>query len=460
MNSECGLEKFAKRTTIVFGVCTPFQTAVHVSHMHRHAYAACTAKWRFPCITSYIKELIMSKITERFFRYISVDTQSSEESTTFPSTDKQFTLCRMLASEMNEMGLSNVRVDEEHCYVYGEIPANTDTDRTLGFISHMDTAPGPSGDASNARIVENYDGGVIRLNDSVSLDPAEFPDMKNYTGQDLIVTDGVSLLGADDKAGVTEIMSMAERLMSDPSIKHGKIAIAFTPDEEIGQGTEHFDVPGFGVECAYTVDGGAIGEIEYENFNAATAFITITGKEIHPGEAKGKMINAARIAGEFDSILPQEMRPEYTEGYDGFFHLTKLTGSVTSAEMQYLVRDHDADLFDKKKDLLKIAADLINAKYGNVLKLEIKDAYRNMKELVEPHMYLIDDAKSAFKACNVEPRVIPIRGGTDGAMLSYKGLPCPNLSTGGHNFHSNTEYIPVQSLEKMVDVLVEIARVK
>ena len=428
--------------------------------MHRHAYAACTAKWRFPCITSYIKELIMSKITERFFRYISVDTQSSEESTTFPSTEKQFKLCRMLASEMNEMGLSNVRVDEEHCYVYGEIPANTDTDRTLGFISHMDTAPGPSGDASNARIVENYDGGVIRLNDSVSLDPAEFPDMKKYTGQDLIVTDGVSLLGADDKAGVTEIMSMAERLMSDPSIKHGKIAIAFTPDEEIGQGTEHFDVPGFGVECAYTVDGGAIGEIEYENFNAATAFITITGKEIHPGEAKGKMINAARIAGEFDSILPQEMRPEYTEGYDGFFHLTKLTGSVTSAEMQYLVRDHDADLFDKKKDLLKIAADLINAKYGNVLKLEIKDAYRNMKELVEPHMYLIDDAKSAFKACNVEPRVIPIRGGTDGAMLSYKGLPCPNLSTGGHNFHSNTEYIPVQSLEKMVDVLVEIARVK
>ena len=402
----------------------------------------------------------MSKITERFFRYISVDTQSSEESSTYPSTDKQFTLCRMLADEMREMGVSNVRMDEEHCYVYGEIPANTDTDRTLGFISHMDTAPGPSGDASGSRIVENYDGSVIRLNDSVALDPAEFPDMKKYIGQDLIVTDGVSLLGADDKAGVTEIMSMAERLLNDPSIKHGKIAIGFTPDEEIGCGTEHFDVPGFGVECAYTVDGGPIGEIEYENFNAATAFITVTGKEIHPGEAKGKMINAARIAGEFDRLLPQDARPECTEGYDGFFHLTKLNAGVPAAEMQYLIRDHDADLFQQKKELMQSAADYINAKYGSVLKLEIKDAYRNMKELVEPHMYLIDDAKAAFKACEVEPKVIAIRGGTDGAMLSYKGLPCPNLSTGGHNFHSNQEYIPVQSLEKMVDVLVEIASIK
>ena len=221
--------------------------------------------------------------------------------------------------------MSNVRMDEEHCYVYGEIPANIETERTLGFISHMDTAPGPSGDASKARIVSSYDGGVIALNDSVSLDPAEFPEMKNYTGQDIIVTDGVSLLGADDKAGVTEIMSMAERLLSDPSIRHGKIAIGFTPDEEIGEGTEFFDVEGFGVKCAYTVDGGAIGEIEYENFNAATAFISIAGKEIHPGEAKGKMINAARIAGEFDRLLPQDQRPECTEGYDGFFHLTILS---------------------------------------------------------------------------------------------------------------------------------------
>ncbi len=404
--------------------------------------------------------IIMSKITERFFRYISVDTQSDENSGTHPSTSKQFTLCRMIADEMKEMGISNVRMDEEHCYVYGEIPANTDTSRTLGFISHMDTAPGPSGDASHARIVSNYDGGVIALNDTVSLDPAEFSHMKNYIGQDLIVTDGVSLLGADDKAGVTEIMSMAERLLSDPSIPHGKIAIGFTPDEEIGEGTAFFDVEGFGVECAYTVDGGAIGEIEYENFNAATAKISIKGKEIHPGEAKGKMINAAQIAAEFDRTLPQQMRPEYTEGYEGFVHLTKLNGGVAHAEMTYIIRDHDAGLFEQKKELMRAAAEYINCKYGNVLTLEIIDAYRNMKELVEPHMYLIDDAKAAFEACGIEPRVIPIRGGTDGAVLSYKGLPCPNLSTGGLNFHSNQEYIPVQSLEKMTDVLVEIARAK
>lgn len=402
----------------------------------------------------------MSNITERFFRYISVDTQSDENSDTHPSTSKQFTLCRMLADEMREMGISNVRLDEEHCYVYGEIPANTDCSRSLGFISHIDTAPGPSGDASAARIVKDYDGGIITLNDSVSLDPAEFPHMKNYEGQDLIVTDGVSLLGADDKAGVTEIMSMAERLLSDPSIPHGKILIGFTPDEEIGQGTEFFDVEGFGADCAYTVDGGAIGEIEYENFNAASAFITIRGKEIHPGEAKGKMINAAQIAAEYDRILPQQMRPEYTEGYEGFVHLTRINGGVAHAEMQYIVRDHDATLFEQKKELMAAAAEYINCKYGKVLTLEIRDSYRNMKEIVEPHMYLIDDAKAAFEACGVEPNVIPIRGGTDGAMLSYKGLPCPNLSTGGHNFHSNQEYIPVQSLEKMVDVLVEIARAK
>ncbi len=404
--------------------------------------------------------IIMSKITERFFRYISVDTQSDENSGTHPSSSRQFTLCRMIADEMKEMGISNVRMDEEHCYVYGEIPANTDTSRTLGFIAHMDTAPGPSGDASHARIVSNYDGGVIALNDTVSLDPAEFSHMKNYIGQDLIVTDGVSLLGADDKAGVTEIMSMAERLLSDPSIPHGKIAIGFTPDEEIGEGTAFFDVEGFGVECAYTVDGGAIGEIEYENFNAATAKISIKGKEIHPGEAKGKMINAAQIAAEFDRTLPQQMRPEYTEGYEGFVHLTKLNGGVAHADMTYIIRDHDAGLFEQKKELMRAAAEYINCKYGNVLTLEITDAYRNMKELVEPHMYLIDDAKAAFEACGIEPRVIPIRGGTDGAVLSYKGLPCPNLSTGGLNFHSNQEYIPVQSLEKMTDVLVEIARVK
>jgi tripeptide aminopeptidase len=284
--------------------------------------------------------------------------------------------------------------------------------------------------------------------------------MLRYVGKDLIVTDGVSLLGADDKAGVAEIMELADRLIRDDTIKHGKVSIAFTPDEEIGQGTDHFDIDNFDAECAYTVDGGAVGEIEYENFNAATAFISIHGKDIHPGEAKGIMINAARIAGEFDGMLPQDQRPECTEGYDGFFHLTKLNATNADAQMQYLVRDHDAELFEQKKELMKAAAAYINAKYGDVLKLEIKDAYRNMKEIVEPHMYLIDDAKAAFEACGVEPKVIAIRGGTDGAMLSYKGLPCPNLSTGGHNFHSNTEYVPVQSIETMADVLTEIVRVK
>lgn len=402
----------------------------------------------------------MSSVIDRFMKYISIDTQSDEDSSSSPSTAKQFGLARVLADEMREMGVSNVRLDEEHCYVYGEIPANTDGARRLGFVSHMDTAPGPSGDASAARIVGNYDGGVIKLNDSVSLDPAAFPDMLRYVGKDLIVTNGVSLLGADDKAGVAEIMGMAEKLLNDDSIKHGKVSIGFTPDEEIGRGTDFFDVAGFDAECAYTVDGGGIGEIEYENFNAATAFVKIHGKDIHPGEAKGIMLNAARIAGEFDRLLPQDQRPECTEGYDGFFHLTRLNSTNAEGEMQYLIRDHDADLFEEKKALMRAAADYINARYGNVLELEIRDAYRNMKEIVEPHMYLIDDAKAAFKACEVEPRVIAIRGGTDGAMLSYKGLPCPNLSTGGHNFHSNQEYIPVQSLEKMVDVLVEIATVK
>ena len=402
----------------------------------------------------------MSSVIEKFMRYISVDTQSDEDSSSSPSTAKQFGLAKILAEELREMGAGNVRLDEEHCYVYGEIPANTDTNRTLGFISHMDTAPGTPGDASNARIVGNYDGGVIPLSDSVSLDPKAYPDMLKYVGKDLIVTDGVSLLGADDKAGVAEIMAMAERLLSDDSIKHGKICVAFTPDEGIGRGTDFFDIEGFDAECAYTVDGGGIGEIEYENFNAATAFIKIKGKEIHPGEAKGTMVNAARIAAEFDGILPEQMRPEYTEGYEGFFHLTRLNGGVAEADMQYLIRDHDEKLFDEKKELLQSAAEYINAKYDGVLELEIRDAYRNMKEIIADHMYLIDDAKAAFTACGVEPHVIAIRGGTDGAQLSYKGLPCPNLSTGGHNFHSNTEYVPVQSIETMVDVLTEIARTK
>ncbi len=393
-------------------------------------------------------------------RYISIDTQSDEDSDSSPSTEKQFRLAGLLADEMKAMGVSDVRLDEKYCYVYGYIPSNLGDDNdvpAIGFISHMDTAPGAPGDASAARIHENYDGGIIKLNDSVSLDPVVYPELKHYEGCDLIVTDGVSLLGADDKAGVAEIMTMAERLLSDPSIPHGKIGIAFTSDEEVGRGADHFDIEGFGMDYAYTVDGGEIGEIEYENFNAAEARVYVKGRDIHPGSAKGIMINAVKIAAELDSMLPQEQRPEYTDGYDGFYHLMQLNGDESHAEARYIIRDHDADLFSRKIELMEKYVDCLNVKYKNAVKLEIREQYRNMKQLIEPHMFLIDDAKAAFTACGVVPNVVAIRGGTDGARLTYEGLPCPNLSTGGMNFHSNTEYIPVQSLEKMADVLVELA---
>ncbi len=397
-------------------------------------------------------------ITERFLKYVSVDTVSDETTGETPSTQHQFDLARILVDEMKEIGVSNVRLDEDHCYVYGEIPANTSTDVSLGFISHMDTAPGLPGNASSARIVKNYQGGDIELCEGVVLSPDEFPEMNDQIGQDFIVTDGVSLLGADDKAGIAEIMTMAERLINDPTIKHGKIGLAFTPDEEIGSGAEFLNIEDFGMEFAYTVDGGALGEIEYENFNAAAAEIKITGKNIHPGSAKGKMVNAARIAAELDSILPGQMRPEYTEGYEGFFHMTGISGCEEHAEVKYIIRDHDAKLFEDKKNLMRSAVDYLNNKYNGALNLEIREQYRNMKELILPHMHLIDSAKAAFKKCDIEPNVIAIRGGTDGAMLTYRGLPCPNLSTGAYNFHSKREYITVQSLEKMADVLTELAK--
>lgn len=405
----------------------------------------------------------MSTVVERFMRYIAVDTQSDGDSDASPSTEKQFRLARMLADELREMGVSDVRLDETDCYVYGVIPSNLDEDSNapaIGFISHMDTAPGTSGDAGNARIHRNYDGGIIQLNDSVALDPSVYTELNDYVGCDLVVTDGVSLLGADDKAGIAEIMTMAERLLNDPSIKHGTIGIGFTPDEEIGRGADHFDVSGFGMDYAYTVDGGAIGEIEYENFNAAEARIYIKGRNIHPGNAKGIMKNAARIAAELDGMLPQEQRPEYTEGYEGFYHLTLLKGCEDEAEARYIIRDHDADLFEKKLALMRSCVDYLNDKYDNAVTLELREQYRNMRELIEPHMFLIDDAKAAFEACGFEPKVVAIRGGTDGARLTYEGLPCPNLSAGGLNFHSNTEYIPVQSLEGMANVLVALASVK
>ena len=400
----------------------------------------------------------MSSIVDRFMRYIAIDTQSDGNSTSSPSTSKQFRLARLLAEEMTEMGVSGVKLDDHHCYVYGEIPANREGDiPSVGFLAHMDTSPDAPGDASNARIHRDYDGGVIRLSDSASLDPEIYPELREYKGCDLIVTDGVSLLGADDKAGIAEIMTMAERFINDPSIPHGRIGIAFTPDEEIGRGANYFDVEGFGMDYAYTVDGGAIGEIQYDNFNAAEARIHVKGRNIHPGNAKDIMVNAVSIAAELDRLLPQEERPEYTEGYDGYYHMSSLIGTVAEADSRYIIRDHSDLRFRQKLDLMRRCVDYLNLKYGNAVELVINEQYRNMKDLITPHMFLIDNAKAAFSACGIEPRVIPIRGGTDGARLTYKGLPCPNISSGGLNYHSNSEYIPVRSLEKMADVLVELA---
>ncbi|MDO4977138.1 MAG: peptidase T [Eubacteriales bacterium] len=400
----------------------------------------------------------MNRVVERFLKYISIDTESDDESETIPSCTNQWVLAKILRDELSEMGIENVRLDENHCFVYAEIPANTDQKYSLGFISHMDTAPGLSGDAKNAKIIKEYQGNIISLGNNKTLSPDEYTDLKNYIGEDIIVTDGNSLLGADDKAGIAEIMTMAEILINNPSIPHGKICIAFTPDEETSGGIDFFDIEGFGVDYAYTVDGGAIGEIEYENFNAGSADVVITGNNIHPGYAKGIMINALRLAMEYDSMIPQDQRPENTEGYEGFYHLMYLEGNTDKAELTYIIRDHDEEQYNKKKSLLIAAAEFINKKYKDAVKVQIRDSYRNMKEIINPHMFLIENAKEAFCKCGINPTVVPIRGGTDGVELSHRGLPCPNLSTGGHNFHSEREYIPVQSMEKMVDVLVEIAK--
>ncbi len=397
------------------------------------------------------------KVTERFLKYITYDTQSAVNADTVPSTEKQFGLANALAEEMREMGLQDVMVDD-HCYVYGFVPANMEGQKTLGLIAHMDTATEQSGANVNACLVENYAGGDITLSNGEKISTKVAKNLESYVGQDLIVTDGTTLLGADDKAGIAEILTVAERLLTDDSIKHGRIAIAFTPDEEVGKGASCFDVEGFGADFAYTIDGGTVGEIEYENFNAASAEVTIKGIGIHPGSAKGVMKNALTIGMEFDRMLPQEQRPEFTEGYEGFFHLLNMEGDTVSAKMNYIVREHDDDKFRDKKALMEEAAAYINQKYGDVLELKLVDGYKNMKKMIEPHMHLIATAKAAFIDCDVEPVEVAIRGGTDGATLSYMGLPCPNLSTGGENFHSITEYISIQAMEKMVDVLMEIVK--
>lgn len=397
-------------------------------------------------------------VVERFFKYVSFDTQSDPDSEPTPSTPKQKLLGQELVNEMHSMGIENARMDE-HGYVYAHIDANTEGIPSLGFIAHMDTSSDASGADIKARIEKNYNGGDIRLNEHTVLSPADFPKLLNSIGQDIIVTDGTTLLGADDKAGIAEILTMAEELINNPEIKHGKICIGFTPDEEVGRGADLFDVEGFGAEYAYTVDGGEIGEIEYENFNAASAKVSISGRGIHPGSAKDRMINSIHVAQEFDSMLPQAQRPEYTEGYEGFIHLMHIEGDIENTKLVYIIRDHDMAKFEKKKSLMVKAAELVNLKYGEgTLKLTLNDSYYNMREKIQPHIWLVSNVQEIMRDLGVEPITTPVRGGTDGARLSFMGLPCPNICTGGLNFHGRFEYIPVQSMEKVCSILLEIVK--
>lgn len=401
----------------------------------------------------------MSEVLNHFFKYISFDTQSKDEMEAVPSTEKQRVLAQELAAELRAMKAEDVVVDE-HSYVYATIPATVEKSiPVLGFVSHMDTSPAYSGAGVKPQIVKNYDGSDILMNQETGLTMkvSDFPDLLKYKGQDIITTDGTTLLGADDKAGVAEIMTMAEYLLSHPEIPHGTIRIGFTPDEEVGRGADFFDVKGFGAEVAYTVDGGGLGELEYENFNAASAKVQINGSSIHPGSSKGKMKNALLIAMEFHNMLPVFENPMYTEGYEGFFHLDSMGGTVEQAHMDYIIRDHSKVKFEEKKALIQRVEEYLNGRYGaGTVELLLKDSYFNMKEKIEPHMYLIDIAKSAMEELGIEPQVTPIRGGTDGARLSYMGLPCPNLCTGGYNFHGKFEFIPVQSMEKVVELLLKI----
>lgn len=403
----------------------------------------------------------MSEVVERFLKYVSYDTQSEDEVEAVPSTEKQRVLANVLAEELRAMKAEDVVVDE-HSYVYATIPATTEKAiPVLGFISHMDTAPAYSGCGVKPQIVKNYDGGDVVLNQEkgIVMKTEDFPYLSLYKGQDLITTDGTTLLGADDKAGVAEIMTMASFLLAHPEIPHGKIRIGFTPDEEVGRGADLFDVKGFGADVAYTVDGGALGELEYENFNAASAKVTVHGASIHPGSSKGKMKNALLMAMEFQSMLPVFDNPMYTEGYEGFFHLDAMSGTVEEAHMEYIVRDHNKEKFQEKKALMERAAAYLNQRYGEgSFVLQLKDSYYNMKEKIEPHMYLIDIAKEAMEDLGIQPLVTPIRGGTDGARLSYMGLPCPNLCTGGYNFHGKYEFIPIQSMEQVVELLIAIVK--
>lgn len=399
-------------------------------------------------------------LTERFLKYVSFDTQSSEESETTPSTEKQWALARYLEQELKELGFSDVELDGNG-YLYATLPANTDKPvPTIGFISHMDTSPDCSGKDIKPRIIKNYDGSDIVLSEGIVTSPKKFPELLDHVGEDLIVTDGTTLLGADDKAGIAEIVTACVWLMEHPEVKHGKIRVGFNPDEEIGMGASKFDVEKFGCEFAYTMDGSEIGEIEFENFNAAAAKISITGCSVHPGYAKDKMINAGRVATELVGMLPEQETPEHTEGYEGFFHLIGMNGNCEKASLSFIIRDHDRQRFEERKTRMQGVVDAINKKYGEgVAVLELRDQYYNMREKVEPMMYIIDIATQAIHEAGMEPKIKAIRGGTDGAQLSFKGLPCPNIFAGGLNFHGPHEFCPVQSLEKAMQTVINIARI-
>lgn len=401
-------------------------------------------------------------VLERFLNYVVVETTSDPYSESFPSTKSQLDFGHTLMEEMKELGLTDVAQDE-YGYVFGTIPSTIPDykGKVLGLIAHMDTAPAASGKNVKPRMIKNYDGTEIVLNaeKKIVMTPEDFPSLKEYVGQDLVVTDGLTLLGGDDKAGVAEIMTAAEYLIGHPEIPHGPIRVGFTPDEEMGKGADFFDVKKFGADFAYTVDGGECGELEYENFNAASAFVDFTGLSIHPGSAKNKMVNALLLAMEFQGMMPEAQKPEHTEGREGFIHLDVMEGSVEHASCEYIVRDHDFDLFKEKKEYMQRVADYMNGKYGEgTVSLRMEDSYYNMKQQIEPHYFLIENVLKVYEKLDIEPKIQPIRGGTDGSRLSFMGLPCPNLGTGGHNFHGHFEYVCVQSMEKCAEVLIELVK--
>lgn len=399
------------------------------------------------------------KILDRFLRYIRIDTQSQPEVTAFPSTEKQLQLATILAEELKNTGLTDISLDK-YGYVMATLPSNIEKQvPVIGFLAHMDTSPDMPGTKVNPQVIENYDGGDILLNNEsgLTLKTSDFPEIKQYKGQTIITTDGTTLLGADDKAGIAEIMTAMEYLVNNPEIKHGTIKVAFTPDEEVGRGVDFFDVAKFGADYAYTMDGGEIGELEYENFNAAKAKVFIKGRNVHPGTAKDKMINSLIIAGEFNSMLPVSERPEFTTGYEGFFHIMRLEGTIEDTFIEYIIRDHDRIKFEAKKALFSKITDLLNTKYPDgTVKIEIQDQYFNMREKIEPVFNIIGVAKEAIEDLGIEPKIKPVRGGTDGARLSFMGLPCPNIFAGGHNFHGRFEFIPLESMVAATNVIIRI----